>query len=129
MTTNIENLLSRSSESLASKPVAMPEFLQAFALGPELVHMLQQRNGFYAFEAALHVFPLTTDPGTGLEAWNAGSLWRDEYGNSPKACCFLPRTSCRISSACLRSKVAFIAFTQRQVKPLSWPSLLRSGPE
>src|SRR5271165_3386258 len=79
MTTNIEKLLSRSSESLASKPVAMPEFLQAYALGPELVHMLQQRNGFYAFEAALHVFPLTTDPGTGLEAWNAGPLWRDVY--------------------------------------------------
>jgi hypothetical protein len=79
--TEIEKLLSRSSESLAPTPAAMPEFLQAYALGPELVHMLQQRNGFYAFEAALHVFPLTADPGTGLEGWNAASLWRNEYGD------------------------------------------------
>lgn len=79
--TEIEKLLSRSSESLAPKPVAMPDFLQAYALGPELFQMLQQKNGFYAFEAALHVFPLTTDPGTGLEAWNAASLWRNEYGD------------------------------------------------
>src|ERR1700678_202555 len=79
--TEIERLLSRSSEPQAPKPVAMPEFLQAYALGPELFHMLQQKNGFYAFEAALHVFPLTIDPGTGLEAWNADSLWRSEYGD------------------------------------------------
>jgi hypothetical protein len=77
--TNIEKLLSRSSESLASKPVTMPEFLQVYALGQELFCMLQQTNGFYAFEAALHVFPLTTDTGTGLAAWNADSLWRNEY--------------------------------------------------
>jgi hypothetical protein len=41
--------------------------------------MLEQKNGFYAFEFALHVFPLTSDPETGLEGWNAGSLWRNEY--------------------------------------------------
>ncbi|MBO0912515.1 MAG: SMI1/KNR4 family protein [Acidobacteria bacterium] len=41
--------------------------------------MLEQKNGFYAFEYALHAFPLTGDPETGLDAWNAGSLWRDEY--------------------------------------------------
>ena len=79
--TEIERLVSRGSESLAPKPTTLPEFLQAYALGPELLHMLHQKNGFYAFEAALHVFPLTTDPGTGLEAWNADSLWRSEYGD------------------------------------------------
>lgn len=41
--------------------------------------MLEQRNGFYAFESALHVFPLTGNPETGLEAWNSASLWRYEY--------------------------------------------------
>jgi hypothetical protein len=79
MRTDIEKLLSYGSESLAPKPVAMAEFLQSYVHGPELFHMLQQKNGFYAFESALHVFPLTSDPGTGLEAWNAGSLWRNEY--------------------------------------------------
>jgi len=77
--TAIEKLLSISSQSLAPKPPAMPEWLRAYVLGSELFHMLQEKNGFYAFESALHVFPLTPDSGSGLEAWNAGPLWRNEY--------------------------------------------------
>jgi hypothetical protein len=77
--TSIEKLLSISSESLAAKPSVSPECLREYALGSELFHMLKQKNGFYAFEFALHVFPLTSDPETGLEGWNAGSLWRKEY--------------------------------------------------
>jgi hypothetical protein len=77
--TSIEKLLSISSESLAPKPSAFPEFLRAYALGAELFQMLEQKNGFYAFEFALHVLPLTYDTETGLEGWNAGSLWRNEY--------------------------------------------------
>jgi hypothetical protein len=77
--TSIEKLLSVSSEPLAPEPTGSPEFLQEYALGSELFHMLEQKNGFYAFEFALHVFPLTSDPGTGLEGWNAKSLWRHEY--------------------------------------------------
>jgi hypothetical protein len=76
---NIEKLLSISSEALAPKPSAFPAFLHPYALGTELFHMLEQKNGFYAFEFALHTFPLTSDPETGLEAWNADSLWRSEY--------------------------------------------------
>jgi len=57
----------------------MPASFQDYLLGPELYGMLQQKNGFYAFESALHVFPLTDDPETGLEAWNADSLWRNGY--------------------------------------------------
>jgi hypothetical protein len=77
--TSIEKLLSISSEPLAPEPRVLPEFLKTYDLGSELFRMLQQRNGFYAFEGALHVFPLTGDPETGLEAWNAASLWRNEY--------------------------------------------------
>jgi hypothetical protein len=77
--TNIEELLSISSEPLAPRPSIFPEFIREYALGSELFGMLEQKNGFYAFESALHVFPLTSDPEAGLEAWNAGSLWRNEY--------------------------------------------------
>lgn len=79
--TNTEKLLSISSESLADKPHVSPEFLRGYALGSELFNMLEQKNGFYAFESALHVFPLTSDPKTGLESWNADSLWRNGYGD------------------------------------------------
>ena len=77
--TNIEKLISISSESLASSAVACPDFLQAYRRGPELFRMLQRKNGFYAFEFALHVLPLSSNPQTGLEGWNAPSLWRGEY--------------------------------------------------
>lgn len=57
----------------------MPDLLRGWSLGPQLFRMLKQRNGFYAFESALHVFPLTCNPETGLKAWNADSLWRNQY--------------------------------------------------
>jgi hypothetical protein len=43
----------------------------------ELLRLLQGRNGFYAFESALHVRPL--GGATGQEAWNAPGRWRDVY--------------------------------------------------
>src|SRR5215470_17689790 len=77
--THIEKLLSISSEALGEKPSALPRVLREYALGEQLFQMLEQKNGFYAFEYALHVFPLTSDPETGLEGWNAESLWRSGY--------------------------------------------------
>jgi hypothetical protein len=77
--TNIEKLLSVSSEALGSKPDAFPSVLREYSLGAELFHMLEQKNGFYAFEYALHVLPLSSDPEAGLEGWNAESLWRNGY--------------------------------------------------
>jgi len=77
--TNVETLLSIASEPLAGQPAAMPELLRPYLLGDELFRMLREKNGFYAFESALHVFPFTGDSKTGLEAWNAGPLWKDAY--------------------------------------------------
>ena len=88
ITTNIQRLLSVASEPLGSELLAIPGFLGGWGLGAELFRMLQQKNGFYAFESALHVFPLTSDPGTGLEVWNADSLWRGQYGDMAKGLLF-----------------------------------------
>ncbi len=44
----------------------------------ELIQLLTVRNGFYAFDGALHV----RSSGGGdlsLETWNSASLWRDAY--------------------------------------------------
>lgn len=76
---HLEKLLAISSAPLAAKLRSMPDLLKIYALGPELFGMLEQKNGFYSFESALHVFPITQDPGSGLEGWNADSLWRNEY--------------------------------------------------
>jgi hypothetical protein len=79
--TNIEKLLSVSSDALAANPPSSGTLLDAFSQGPELLRMLQHRNGFYAFESALHVFPLTSDTSAeiNLEQWNSQTLWRCEY--------------------------------------------------
>jgi hypothetical protein len=50
--------------------------------------MLQRRNGFYAFEAALHVFPVSKVGCMRLEEWNSESLWRDRYGDLTRGLLF-----------------------------------------
>ena len=45
----------------------------------QLKSILEARNGFYAFESALHVLPSGGGDGITLEDWNAPSLWKDLY--------------------------------------------------
>jgi hypothetical protein len=51
--------------------------------------MLSIKNGFYAFEGALHVFSdRGADEEHGLFQWNASDLWRHEYGKMTDGCTF-----------------------------------------
>ncbi|WP_159040627.1 MULTISPECIES: SMI1/KNR4 family protein [unclassified Streptomyces] len=45
--------------------------------------LLNQKNGFYAFESALHVLPSgeVELPERSLEEWNSESLWKASYGD------------------------------------------------
>jgi hypothetical protein len=81
--TRVEKLLSISSEPLAHMPPVNPELLRLYPLGPELLSILERKNGFYAFESALHVFPLTSERvnGASLAEWNSEALWRNDYGD------------------------------------------------
>jgi hypothetical protein len=48
--------------------------------GDNLGRLLRVKNGFYAFEGALHVFPdIGTPPERGLYQWNDFPLWRSDY--------------------------------------------------
>ncbi|MGD0792326.1 MAG: hypothetical protein ABR920_11210 [Terriglobales bacterium] len=81
--TRVEKLLSISSEPVSRTPPVNPALLKNYPLGSELLGMLEHKNGFYAFESALHVFPLTSEPvnGVSLAEWNSDSLWRNDYGD------------------------------------------------
>jgi hypothetical protein len=49
----------------------------------ELLRLLRVKNGFYAFESALHVFPLVMDDwfnSQDLARWNAPTLWKHAFG-------------------------------------------------
>jgi hypothetical protein len=52
------------------------------AANDDLVRLLKARNGFYAFESALHVY--SSDE---LAHWNEPALWRSEYGDLIPADC------------------------------------------
>jgi hypothetical protein len=46
----------------------------------QLTELLSLKNGFYAFESALHVLPSTNEKNVmGLQQWNSLLLWRDRY--------------------------------------------------
>jgi hypothetical protein len=44
-----------------------------------LAPLLALKNGFYAFESALHVLPLRPISGRGLDDWNSAQGWRADY--------------------------------------------------
>jgi hypothetical protein len=48
-----------------------------------LKKLLTAKNGFLAFESALHVFPTgsTTSCGYSIEQWNSQELWKHAYGD------------------------------------------------
>ena len=55
----------------------------------ELADILGEKNGFYAFESALHFFPVNDSASSvGLDAWNSDSGWRVEYGELASSCLF-----------------------------------------
>ena len=76
-----EKLLSISSDAISRLERSYPEELSAFGrLGEELKYLLENRNGFYAFESALHVFPAAHFSGDmTLGRWNSHGLWKFEY--------------------------------------------------
>ena len=86
MALNIDKLLSISGEGICeSKPQINKSSKDMLgALNDEFYKFLSVKNGFYAFESALHVFPATNDYIPNLNLWNSSELWRNEYSSSTK---------------------------------------------
>ena len=84
METNLKKLVSISSEALCDdSPQILDRLLsQAGVLGEQLIDLLRNKNGFYAFESALHVLPAGCKGSCmNIEEWNNDSSWRKEYGD------------------------------------------------
>lgn len=80
----IQKLLSIGSAPLSQQPVAVniPDFDSYGLLADDLLGVLRRKNGFYAFESALHVFPASSFEGEmTLSRWNSFGLWRHEYAD------------------------------------------------
>lgn len=88
---SLEKLLSNASASLNECEPEISGELQVMAgsLKDDLLNLLRQRNGFYALESALHVFPShSNEQEIGLADWNKNSLWRDDYKGLADDCLF-----------------------------------------
>ncbi len=84
MANSAHKLISLGTDSLG--PTLTPftsNFLKPWGkLGRELAEFLKIKNGFYAFESALHVFPLCGWQGEmDVEQWNDPKLWINCYGD------------------------------------------------
>jgi hypothetical protein len=80
---HLSKLIEIASPALSAARVAVPERVrtEAGTLANELEHLLTKKNGFFAFESALHVLPLgTPTKAPTLLQWNAIDMWRDAYG-------------------------------------------------
>lgn len=74
--------MSIASSSLSEREPEITEPVRNMAgiLAEEILVVLRRRNGFYAFEGALHVFPSESSQNeTGLSDWNHTDLWRSGY--------------------------------------------------
>ncbi len=84
MPDNLDKLLSIVGPRLgADLPSSAATNLLTIRSTFDLLALLKQRNGFYGFENALHVFPVGQSPSPyDLTTWNSEGLWRTEYGNA-----------------------------------------------
>lgn len=65
------------------------------SLGNQLLDLLAKKNGFYAYESSLHVFPSGECPQGEYDLldWNAPSLWKDAYEQDLRSMlCFAENT-------------------------------------
>ncbi len=91
MNNNIEKLISISSNSFSQKQVKLAPDLLVIAgnLGKELSLFLSKKNGFFAFESALRVFPSGKSKfSLSIQDWNSEGLWRKEYAGLADGCLF-----------------------------------------
>lgn len=86
----LDKLLEIGSKPISEKFAAVSsESIFTGRVGAELRELLARKNGFYAFESALHVFPFCSQPDVvDLAKWNSPKLWRQHYGDLAQGCVF-----------------------------------------
>lgn len=88
---SISKLLALASAPLGAEPAGdlLRDIEGPGGIHQELANVLKVKNGFYAFEAALHVYPWKSSlSSVGLEDWNSPSGWRTDYGDLALGCLF-----------------------------------------
>jgi hypothetical protein len=92
MLSNTQKLISLGSPALCPVSASSSTLADVWGrgCGAQLGALLTIKNGFYAFEGALHVLPSASSPQSiGLVEWNHPSLWRGAFPDMPStSICF-----------------------------------------
>ena len=92
MTPFLQKLLEVSSEPLVTErtSVRFSNTVRQIPIENELADLLNAKNGFFAFESALHVFSeQSSQPAIGMVDWNDSELWKKGYqGMADNLLCF-----------------------------------------
>jgi hypothetical protein len=82
MTSSIDKLLSVGGNPLLEGSPLQLNLGSENTINSSLIKLLSKKNGFYAFESALHVFPSSsTNIEIGLDEWNHPSTWINEFND------------------------------------------------
>jgi hypothetical protein len=84
MTESMKRLLTRVRRALSQSEASLPHSImaQAGSLANDLYNMLHEKNGFFLFGPALHVFPCESNElSWGIVDWNMPGLWKHEYSS------------------------------------------------
>jgi hypothetical protein len=80
----LKKLISIASPALCDELPQVSHQLRSAAGGEcgQLVELLYHKNGFFAFESALHLFPAgCRNSHFDLESWNSADSWKHLYGD------------------------------------------------
>ena len=109
MTNSIKKLAGLGSGPISATPADAKRLKSAFGSesADALLKLLGLKNGFYAFESALHV--LSCDGNSqeyDVVRWNSADLWRNEYADMAEGCVFFAEDVFG-NQFCLRGRQVF----------------------
>lgn len=87
----LQKLTDLGSEAIRVEAPDLPLLRSVYGdfAAEQLTAILAKKNGFYAFESALHVLPdIGAPPELGLHEWNETTLWRADYAGMADATVF-----------------------------------------
>src|SRR6266498_544226 len=85
MEPRLKKLISIASPAICDELPQISRELRSQASGvlDQLVELLYHKNGFFAFESALHLFPVCSRKSyVDVESWNRADSWRRLYGEA-----------------------------------------------
>ncbi len=119
---SMQELLAIASEPLSEAVPEIPVWTDA-PRRLELEQMLSIKNGFFAFESALHVLPAAPVPGQPhLADWNRPGGWRSLYGPAADGLLFFAQDAFASQFALSKGGVARFNPESGEVEPVA-PSL------